>query len=140
MGLEGKAVEVAQHRTQCRVLEGVIEHFPNKRIEKLVQELLDGAQSLCKHMYGNFIVQSILAYGTPVQRARIVDIVVADVCRLSKHKIGSNVVRAALLHGSTEERESIIHALPKDAKEYASIVRHKIGSFIAREVRLARKQ
>merc|ERR1712151_532900 len=77
--LEGKAVEAAQHRTQCRVLERVIEHFPNSQIEKLVQELLDGAKRLCKHTFGNFIVQSILAHGTPIQRACIVDIVVEDV-------------------------------------------------------------
>merc|ERR1712217_892438 len=61
--LEGSAVEAAQHRTQCRVLERVIEHFPNNRIETLVHELLDSVAPLCRHAFGNFIVQSILAHG-----------------------------------------------------------------------------
>lgn len=80
------------------------------------EELIGSAVCLCKHPYGNFILQRALEHGSPEQRRRVVAALCPEAPRLARHTIASNVLRCALVHGSRHDRHAISEALTADAK------------------------
>merc|ERR1712066_267441 len=119
-------------------LQRLIEHCCTAQVKNLVDEIVCQAASLCKHLYANFILQSVLEHGTSEQCARIAQAIIANALQLSKHKISSNVVRAALVHSPEREKLALIHVLTADSREFTQLSNHRIGSFVAREVKHVR--
>merc|ERR1712039_101954 len=62
--MQGRAVEAAQHRVRSRILQRLVELCPTDQTAELVDEVIDSAAVLCKHPFGNYIIQAILEHGT----------------------------------------------------------------------------
>jgi len=134
--MSGHVAATARHRYGCRVLERLIERALN--VESLVDEVLADASQLCRHPFGNFVVQHVLKLGTPVQRRSIVEILHTDVARLARHRVSSHVVRCALANCSAEDRQRLIDALSVDDPGLTELAHHHCGSYVAREIRRAK--
>jgi len=137
--LRGRAVEAAQHQKRCRVLERLIEHCSCTQLQPIIEEIVSNASLLFRHGFANYIVQHVLEHGSEDQRHRMVLQICEQAGRLSRHKIASNVVRAALIHGSQEDKERLAETLAPTAVELASLSKHIVGSFVARELRIVMK-
>jgi len=105
----------------------------------LINKALADATLLCRHQYGNFILQHILQYGSKSQRSAIADVILEDVIRLSKHRLGSHIVSCALINCSPEDVQCLTRAVLQDEVELYNLSRREYGSFVVREVRRATK-
>jgi hypothetical protein len=95
---------------------------------------------LCKHPFGNFVMQHVLEHGMPEHRQLLVAALRPVAGRLARHKIASNVIRMALMHADPEDSAELVQALAPDHQEMVSLGKHKIGSFVLREIKLMSKQ
>lgn len=131
--MSGQVVTTARHRYGCRVLERLIERAWHT--ESLVDEVLADTSLLCRHPFGNFVVQHVLKLGTPLQRRSVVEILHTDIQRLARHRVASHVVRGALANGSSEDRQRLVSALTMDPAGFADLAHHHCGSYVVREMR-----
>jgi len=137
-GLRGRVVGSALHHAACRVLQRLLEHCPCQQVEPLVQELLADMQDLLTHRFGNFVIQCLLEHGAPHARRRVVDVICGgDAKSLARHWIAHNIVRCAFVHCAPEDRARLAHAIAPDSTELAKLVKHRHGSFLARDIKIA---
>jgi len=126
-------VVAARHRYGCRVLERLIERA--WQTESLVDDVLADTNQLCRHPFGNFVVQHVLKLGTARQKRSIVGTLHADIQRLARHRVASHVVRCALVNASEEDRQLLIGALTADPEDLADLAHHHCGSYVVRQLR-----
>merc|ERR1719203_600687 len=104
-------------------------------MQSLTDKVLASAEQLCRHPFGNFVVQHLLEHGTPEQRRAVVDMLCADLQRLARHRVASHVVRSALKNASAEDKQRLVSNLSADAENLADLAHHHCGSFVVREMR-----
>lgn len=97
--ITGKAVVVARHRFGSRVMQQLIKSLPQEQVsglfDELTDELMTDGQRLVKHPFANFVVQKMLAFGTPAQRLQIGLILKQDAAVYNKHSVAKHVMRLA---------------------------------------------
>lgn len=135
----GQVVEAAEHQMRCRILARLLERCPGSMTAGLVERLLLRASRLARHPFGNFLVQQILEHGTRENKQCLVTILCKDAGRFARHKFASNVVRAALMHAEQEGQAEMVQALAPDHQELMNLSKHKIGSFVCREIKMLSK-
>ena len=95
---------LARRRCGCRIVERIIEHFPPQLLATFVDELLCDVDRLCKHVYGNLVVQSLLEHGDQARRRRIVQVLSYDLKSVALHEYASNVLGKVLSYVSVEDQ------------------------------------
>lgn len=55
--------------------------------------------------------------------------------RLARHKIASHVMRSALVNCASKDRQRLVQVLSADPEDYAEMMHHHCGSFVAREIK-----
>jgi len=136
----GQAVAAALHCTACRVLQRILEQCSWQQVEPLVAELLDAVPRLISNRYGNFVVQRLLEHGNAATRWRVVTAICCnDAKQLARHWVASNVLRCALIHCSSEDKARLAFSVAPDAVELAKLSKHRHGSYVAQEIKLARR-
>merc|ERR1712064_35700 len=133
--LRGHAVDVAQTRCGCRVLERLLENCACEQVQWVMEEMLVQPINHCKHAFANFVMKHILAYGGPKHQRQLVSIIITDIYRLARHRVANHVVRCAFAHCDEIDRERLADALRTDSKALAELRYHPYGSFIFRELR-----
>merc|ERR1719160_265889 len=58
-------------------MERILEHCPEEMIAPIVTSVILNVHVLCQHPYGNYVVQHVLEYGSPAQRAQVAHILLA---------------------------------------------------------------
>merc|ERR1711997_682439 len=86
-------INVAKHRFGCRVLERLIEHCPEHAIWCLLGPIILNSEMLCRHVYGNFIIQHIFEQGSPERRLSILKQLLPAIPYLAMHRTASHVVQ-----------------------------------------------
>lgn len=132
----------AKSKFGCRILQRLIEHFPNTEMQPFMDELLDVKflDGLMEHKFGNFVVQCVLEHGSAHQKTQIAQALLQDDpdCRLARrceNKFASHVVQQCMKHCSDNEQrlicEKVLSIEGKDTKFKRSVY----GSFVSTEVR-----
>ena len=85
-----------------------MENCSLEQTQEILAELHDHTESLILDQYGNYVIQHVLEFGKPEDKARIVSIVRGKVCSYSQHKFASNVVEKCVAHASVDERSELI--------------------------------
>merc|ERR1712048_234043 len=93
--LRGHAVEVAQTRCGCRVLERLLEYCERSQVSWLVEEMLAQPLDNCKHPFANFVIQHIFSYGNEEDQNRLVCAMATSMFCLARHRVANHVVRCA---------------------------------------------
>merc|ERR1712151_31728 len=97
--LHGAAVTIAKHKQGCRVLQRMIENSSGVDSSiTLIDELLEKADSLCRHDFGHHVMASVLQHCPWNQQKRIIE---ALCCNLHSHvsiRHSNFVIEAALDH------------------------------------------
>jgi len=111
---------VAKHRFGCRVVERLLEHCPEEMTSPLLAAVIPDTCVMCRHSYGNYVVQHILEYSSQAhQKAVITELAKGDVAALTQHRIASNVIEKALTQCSYDCQQllasAILHAAPSSA-------------------------
>jgi len=101
----------------------------------LVEELLEVADALVAHPFGNFVFQCLLEQGTPATRKRLAEVLCRSAKTFARHWIASNVVRCALARCAVEDRARLARAIAPTAKDLVRLRQHRFGNFIAKELK-----
>jgi hypothetical protein len=105
----GQVKVLASHPYGCRVVQRVLEHCCNSQKHAVLNELLEGGvDKLVKDQYGNYVVQHIIQYGRPADRAVVVMLIRSDLFRFAQHKFASNVVEKCVQFGGQSHRSAMI--------------------------------
>merc|ERR1712137_1291130 len=94
--LTGYASEVAQNRSGVRILCQVLERFPQEISGELITEATEDLGELCRHRYGNYLVNLILDRGTVQQRKRVLKTLADNPFAYSRHSHANVLIRKAL--------------------------------------------
>lgn len=100
----GRGVAVAKHKYGCRVLQRCIEHCTESQMCALGEELTRETEALCRHTFGNFVMQSLLEHGPVSCRRTVVRIMLQCLPQMRKHRIAHRVVQQAASCCGEEDR------------------------------------
>merc|ERR1719277_540556 len=67
----GAVCKAARHAYACRVLQRLLEHWPS-HVAGLADDLLSEGLLLCRHTFGNYVMQHLLEYGSEEQRLELI--------------------------------------------------------------------
>ena len=107
------------HPYGCRVLQRILEHCPEAKRNRALDEIRKCHKTLLDDQYGNYVIQHVLQFGRSPDRDSLLDIVVANrLLILSRQKFASNVVEKLLKYGNQEQRSRIVDEMLKVRKGY----------------------
>jgi len=132
--LVGTGADVARHRCGCRIICRILEHgsLSEGPATILLNEVLNDAESLCNHTYGNHVARHILEYGLLEHRQKVICALSSDLMTYAKHRHGSHVVEAALRHGSWEVQHRLVGKLLSDEAQLFSLTTSQFGRHVVR--------
>ena len=110
------AERLSLHCYGCRVLQRLLEKLPPTGVhaKTLSTELVRVGRSLAFDQYGNYVIQHLLAFGSPETKDTISKMVAHSVVEFSSHKFASNVAERALVCSTPNGRVKIISAILGD--------------------------
>jgi len=110
----GNVSSLSCHPYGCRVLQRILEHCPEPKKSRALDEIKKCHKKLLDDQYGNYVIQHVLQFGRSSDRDSLLDIVVANgLLILSRQKFASNVVEKLLKYGSPEQRSRIVTEMLK---------------------------
>lgn len=131
--LLGSGGVVARHRFGCRILCRVLEHgsFNGGATAQLLDEIMDsGAEELCNHAFGSYVVRHFLEFGLPEHRQKIAGALSNDVMGYSKQRQSSHVVEAALKYCSAEDQRMLAEQLMAKRDNLLSLASSQFGHHV----------
>lgn len=131
--LRGSGAALARHRFGCRIACRILEHgsLDEGATADLLNEILDsGAEDLCNHTFGSYVVRHFLEFGLPEHRRKIAAALSADVMGFSKQRQGSHVVEAALKYCSAEDQRMLAEQLMGKRDQLMSLASSQFGHHV----------
>lgn len=107
------------HTYGCRVIQRVLEHFPESATDPIYDQIISHhIPDLCQDQFGNYVIQHILDKGKRSQdKKKIWESLIGNVRALSVHKYASNVVEKCIEFWAPEDKAILIdELLGKDTK------------------------
>eukprot|EP01059_Diplonema_ambulator_P035446 TRINITY_DN833_c2_g1_i2.p1 TRINITY_DN833_c2_g1~~TRINITY_DN833_c2_g1_i2.p1 ORF type:complete len:479 (+),score=136.07 TRINITY_DN833_c2_g1_i2:61-1497(+) len=137
-------VEAATDKEGSKKLQVLLDSVTDEAREAVFVNLKAAMPELMEHATGNYIVQRILHYGSPEQRAEVQSMVCERLVRLSKHTFGCRVVQKALevTNGELMIPYFQTHVLDLSSDQHGNHVLQKLlestpglAEFVAKELR-----
>lgn len=131
--LVGFGKVLVRHRFGCRIICRVLEHgsLVEDATAKLLDEVLDsGAEELCNHEFGSYVIRHFLEFGLPEHRQKIAIALNADVLGYSKQRFASHVVEAALKYCSSEDQRMLAEQLMENRDQLLSLASSQFGHHV----------
>ena len=119
--------ELAKHRYGCRILERIIEHFPPRLLATSVDALLADAWDLCRHVYGNFVIQHLLEHGQQAHRRLIIHLLCGDPTTAALDPFACNVLDKGLSYASVEDQQRIANVVLREGALLSKMARLRTG-------------
>ena len=119
--------ELAKHRYGCRILERIIEHFPPRLLATSVDALLADAWDLCRHVYGNFVIQHLLEHGQQAHRRLIIHLLCGDPTTAALDPFACNVLDKGLSYGSIDDQRRIANVVLRERALLSKMARLRTG-------------
>jgi len=132
--LVGIAAEVSRHRFGCRVLCRLLEHLSPSDlwISSLIDEVLMDVASLCRHTFGNYVVQHILEFGLADQQHVVVSALSKDLRGNARNQYASHGIEKALSFCSALDRDAVLEELFQDSSNLLELAEHQFGCYVIR--------
>ena len=108
--VSGHVFELASHPYSVHVIQILFAVAPPDLKTEIFEETVrdEFIVPICQDQYGNYSMQHMIEHGTPQQRERILEEVIARLFQLSCHKFASNVVTKALNFAAKEQRAHLV--------------------------------
>mmetsp|Transcript_122866 Transcript_122866/g.191860 ORF Transcript_122866/g.191860 Transcript_122866/m.191860 type:complete len:343 (+) Transcript_122866:2-1030(+) len=126
------AVAAAKHQFGCRIVERLMEYCTLHQTRKLVEDLLQVAPEMCKHPYGNYVMQHIFEHGAAEHKRALCLELERKVETFAHHQHASAVIGKALCFVARDFRVSLAHALIQVPGLLVSIADTKHGHVTAK--------
>lgn len=114
------------HRYGCRIMEELLRVFHATQLNEMIELLLVDAAALCAHMYGNFVMKSVLKFALPRQRQNLVKSIM-DNLTLIGTSFYACAVLAEVLQGDKVEGQTLALMILCVTGLLSAIVKNKHG-------------
>ncbi|OCF36398.1 pumilio 2 [Kwoniella heveanensis BCC8398] len=129
----GHVEELSKHPYGCRVLQKMFESLPDGMKRPLLEEMHKCTLPLIEDQFGNYVVQSVIVEGLPVDRDKVINVIKGNVLRLARHKFASNVVEKAIIHANEADRkiliDELVEARADGTNQVGMLLRDAFGNF-----------
>lgn len=92
---------------------------------------------LITDQYGNYVMQHVIQHGKPADRAKVVNLITAQLLTYAKHKFASNVVERSIQYGTEEQRATIISGITTPQADKISplqlMMKDQYGNYVIRK-------
>merc|ERR1712039_747215 len=131
--LAGVGACTARHRFGCRIICRLLEHSAgDPTIEPLVDEILDEAGSLMRHVFGHHVIHSVLEHGLRLHQMRVIECLRADLLRNAMNRNGSYVVERALQHSLGDLSLELAAALLSADVGVRTLAQNRYGCYVVK--------
>lgn len=89
--------KLARHSFGCRLLQRLLEYCRADQVQHLGDALLSDAVGLCRHIYGNYVMQHLLIYGSDAHRSKFVSLLARHV-----HSVTADMTSLVVLNTAFE--------------------------------------
>lgn len=128
-------MEVAQHRTGCRVICRVIEHsHVADTTAELFNRIISGTLVLSRHVFGHYVVQSLLEHGTIEQRHRIAGTLQGCLLQESQNRSSKYVIESAIQFCSPEDKQNMLQEIIGLRDNLMKLVDDENGYYVLRAI------
>ncbi|KAK5014420.1 mRNA binding protein puf3, partial [Cryomyces antarcticus] len=136
--ITGQVQHLSTHSYGCRVIQRMLEHCEEPAQTAILQELHACGSALIPDQYGNYVTQHVIEHGKPEDRAKVIELVKAQLLGFSKHKFASNVVEKCLVHGTDVQRKEIMLQMGKTNERGEStlvmLIRDGYGNYVIQKL------
>jgi hypothetical protein len=140
-----KVFQLATHPYGCRVIQRILEHHSDQAVFErrfevsgpppyIVNELLHFGLNLVQDQYGNYVIQHLLVYGKPSDRAEIVKQVRGKILQFSQHKFASNVIEKCVQYGNDEQRRWLIDEICADPNGLEIMMKDQYANYVVQKI------
>lgn len=132
----GGWLALSQHCFGCRVAERLLEHCPEEHTAPIVAEVIANVQTLCRHPYGNYVVQHALEYSSSELRVQIITAMAEDpdIGNLAQHRMASHVIERVLDLSDAEGRQVLVRAILAEPFALIRMACSRCGSFLTQRL------
>merc|ERR1719387_2059323 len=132
----GSWLALSQHCFGCRVAERLLEHCPEEHTAPIVAEVIANVQTLCRHPYGNYVVQHALEYSSSELRVQIITAMAEDpdIGNLAQHRMASHVIERVLDLSDAEGRQVLVGAILAEHTALIRMACSRCGSFLTQRL------
>jgi mRNA-binding protein PUF3 len=128
----GAAIEAAEHKYGCRILQRLLEHFPSDRLQNLIDDILAEAVNLCKHDYGSFFMQHLCEYGDENHVSKLLHVLTHHASSIASDPYGVSVYEKALTHCSGDAHVALANLLASQPSSLVSMSYWRHGYMAAK--------
>ena len=89
--------------------------------------LLADAWDLCRHVYGNFVIQHLLEHGQRAHRRLIIHLLCGDPTTAALDPFACNVLDKGLSYGSVEDQQRIANVVLREGALLSKMARLRTG-------------
>jgi len=140
-----KVFQLATHPYGCRVIQRILEHHSDQAVFErrfevsgpppyIVNELLHYGLNLLQDQYGNYVIQHLLVYGKPSDRAEIAKQVRGKILQFSQHKFASNVIEKCVQYGNDEQRRWLIDEICADPNGLEIMMKDQYANYVVQKI------
>merc|ERR1719343_1925667 len=90
------------------------------------------AVSLCRHSYANYVIKSLLQYGTQAQQKQIIKTLVANLNKIGSGNYSCGVLNEALTTLESDEQLAFARALIQEPGLLVRMSKSRQGHFVAK--------
>lgn len=127
--LRGLGPALARHGYGCRVLCRLLEHSDlEARPVPLLEAVLRDAGGLCRHSFGQHVLEAILEHGPPGQQRRIAEALREGMLRGTLNRHAHSVLAKALTYCPEGDRCALAEQLLKDPEALAALGSRSCGA------------
>merc|ERR1740129_732066 len=105
-------------RIYCRLLENCSAQSSNRRMLRILEKFLKRIGDAINHVYGQFVVESILEHGQASHKAKIMQELSARPIAVVRQERGAFVLAKALQHGCAEDADRLSKQLLAQRPEH----------------------
>ncbi|CAJ1444490.1 unnamed protein product [Effrenium voratum] len=130
--LEGQAASLACHQYGCRIFCRLLEfYYAQEATQRLMDEVLQDAGSLCCHPFGHHVAHSVMEHGSQKHRDMLAMGICCNPIGFAKNPSASYLVENALFVCSPCYQEALLRKL---TRSLADLVTSHCGCFVVRAV------
>eukprot|EP00917_Polyrhabdina_sp_WS-2016_P000270 GHVP01000576.1.p2 GENE.GHVP01000576.1~~GHVP01000576.1.p2 ORF type:complete len:428 (-),score=72.38 GHVP01000576.1:423-1706(-) len=114
----------------CRVLQKMIEDGLGKN-DMFMKELKIFMKDLIMDKYGNYVIQHVLKYGSPMNKEEVHKVILENLSVFSKHKFSSNVVERVIVSGTGEQKMALIGQMIMNGNDvFYGLISDQYGNYV----------
>uniref|UniRef100_A0A7S2P417 PUM-HD domain-containing protein n=1 Tax=Zooxanthella nutricula TaxID=1333877 RepID=A0A7S2P417_9DINO len=132
--MEASVGKVARDKYGCRTVQRVIERCPEEQVADMVAELLAESNSLCRHAYGNYVMQNLLEHGAERHRQVLLGSLCEGVRTLGVVPAGCAVIATALKHTDEDNALRLASAVLKEPDVMLAMAAQRHGGLAVTRV------